>query len=143
MVTISINDFSVPSTLINLGATINVMTTETMKYLKLPNIRPTITGLELADRSKVVPKGILEDIIVSLDSWEYPVYFLILQPKTNLGGHTLILGRPWLATTDAFIGYRSGSIIIAHGDERKHITLYLLAQSPSLLSWPENEQVNT
>ena len=38
MVTISINNFSVPKTLIDLGATINVMTIETMKYLKLPNI---------------------------------------------------------------------------------------------------------
>ena len=134
MVTISINKFSVPNTLIDLGAAINVMTTETMKHLNLNNIRPTTTVLELADRSKVVPEGILEDIIVSLDSWEYPVDFLILQPKKNLGGHPLILGRPWLATADAYIGCRSGSMIIAHGDERKHVTLYPPAQSHSLLS---------
>lgn len=95
-----------------------------MKYLKLPNIRPTTTSLELADRSKVVPKGILEDIIVSLDSWEYPVYFLILQPKKKPGGHPVILGRPWLAIVDAFNGCRPGSMIIARGDERKHVTLY-------------------
>ena len=104
MVTISINNFSVPNTLIDLGAAINVMTTENMKHLKLHNIKTTTTILELADRYKVVPEGILEDIIISLDSWEYPVEFLILQPKTNLGGYPLILGRPWLATTDAFIG---------------------------------------
>ena len=59
MVTISINNFSVPSTLIDLGEAINVMTIETMKYLKFPNIRPTTTILELADRSKFVPEGIL------------------------------------------------------------------------------------
>ena len=106
MVTVSINKFSVPNTLIDLGAAINVMTNETMKKLNMNNIRSTSTVLELADRSKVVPKGILEDIIVSLDSWEYPVEFFILQPKTNLGGHPLILGRPWLATTDAYIGCR-------------------------------------
>jgi len=92
MVTISINKFSIPNTLIDLGATINVMTTETMKHLDLNNIRSTTTILELADRSKVILERILEDIIVSLDSWEYPVDFLILQLKTNLGGNTLILG---------------------------------------------------
>jgi len=134
MVTISINNFSVPNTLIDLGAAINVMTMETMKTLHLNNIKSTYTILELADRSKVVPEGILEDIIVSLDSWEYPVDFLILQPKTNLGGHPLILGRPWLATADAFIGCRSGNMIISHGDERKHIALYSPAQSTSLES---------
>eukprot|EP00253_Pinus_taeda_P017978 PITA_17978 len=107
MVTISMNNLSVPNTLIDLGAAINVMTLETMKDLQLNDIRTTSTVLELADRSKVVPEGILEDIIVSLDSWEYPVDFLILQPKTNLGGHPLILGRPWLAIVDSFIGCRS------------------------------------
>eukprot|EP00253_Pinus_taeda_P016213 PITA_16213 len=113
---------------------------ETMKTLQLNNIRSTSTILELADRSKVVPEGILEDIIVSLDSWEYPVDFLILQPKTNLGGHPLILGRPWLATANAFIGCRSGSMIISHGDERKHISLYSPSQSTSLESALETQE---
>ena len=42
-VTISMNKFSVPNALIDLGAAINFMTMKTMKYLKLPNIRPTTT----------------------------------------------------------------------------------------------------
>lgn len=55
-----------------------------MKYLKFPNIQLTTTILELEDRSKVLPEEILEDIIVSLDSWEYPVDFLILQQKKKI-----------------------------------------------------------
>ena len=138
MVTFTVNNFSIPKTLIDLGVAINVMTLETMEYLHLKNLRPTTTVLELADRSKILPEGILEDIIVSLDSWEYPVDFIVLQPKSNLGGHPLILGRPWLATADAFIGCRSGSMLISHGIERKQITLYPSAQRPSTLdqlSW--------
>ena len=68
MVTITINNFSISKTLIDLGASINVMTLETMKYLDLKNLRPTTTILELADRSKIAPEGMLGDIIVSLDS---------------------------------------------------------------------------
>ena len=75
-----------------------------------------------------------------LNSWEYPVDCLILQPETNLGGHPLILVRSWLATVGSFKGCRSGSMIIAHGDERNHITLYSLAQAPSLLSWIEGQE---
>ena len=138
MVIITVNNFSIPKTLIDLGAAINVMTLETMEYLHLTNLRPTTTVLELADRSKITPEGVLEDIIVSLDSWEYPVDFIVLQPKSNLGGHPLILGRPWLATADAFIGCRSGSMLISHGTERKQIALYPFAQRPSTLdqlSW--------
>ena len=63
-----------------------------------------------------------------------------MQPKTNLGGHPLILGRPWLATADAFIGCRSGSMIISHGDEMKHIALYSPAQSTSLKSMLETQE---
>jgi hypothetical protein len=92
IVTIFVNKFSIPNTLIDLGATINVMTMETMQNLHIGNLRPTPMVLELADRSKIKPEGVIEDIIVSLDSWEYPVDFMILQPKSNLGGHPLILG---------------------------------------------------
>lgn len=131
-VTTIINNIHIPNTLIHLGAAINVMTLETMKTLQLTNLQHTTIVLELADRSKVIPKGILEDIIVSLDSSEYPVDFLVPQPKPNLGGHPIILGRPWLATVDAFIGCRSGNMIISQGTERKKLTLYPSAQSPTL-----------
>jgi len=67
---------------------------------------------------------VLEDISVSLDSSEYPIDFMILTPKNNLGGHPLILGRPWLATADAFISYRSGDMYISDGNSTKKFTLY-------------------
>jgi hypothetical protein len=76
-----------------------------MDELQLSNLCHTPTVLQLAGRS-IKPEGVLEDIIVSLDSWEYPVDFMVLQPKSNLGGHPLILERPWLATIDVFISCR-------------------------------------
>ena len=45
----------------------------------------------------------MENIVVTLDSLEYPVDFMILSPEVNLFGYPIILGRPWLATTDANI----------------------------------------
>ena len=113
MVAICINNFSIPNTLIDLGVAINVMTMETLRSLNIYNIILTPTILELTDRSKIKPEGVVHDVIVSIDSWEYPIYFIILQPKSNLGGHPLILGRPWLATTNDFIGYTAGSMIIS------------------------------
>eukprot|EP00253_Pinus_taeda_P019760 PITA_19760 len=41
---------------------------------------------------------------------------MILTPKSNLGGHPLILGRPWLATANAFISCRSGDMYISDGN---------------------------
>ena len=104
------------------------MTIETVRKLGLTNLRPTPNVLELVDRSTIKTEGILDDLIISIDSWEYPTNFLVLQPKSQLGGHPLILGRPWLATADACISCRSGSMTISDGTETKNLTLYPLAQ---------------
>ena len=108
-----INGVEIPNTLIDLGATINIMRKQTLERLKLPNILCTPTLLQLANRSVIKPDGVLEDISVSLNSWEYHVDFMILTPKNNLGGHPLILGRPWLAIVDDFISCRSGDMYVS------------------------------
>jgi len=96
------------------------MTLETAQLLQLKNfIRETPTILELADRSTIKPEGVIEDLIISVESWNYQADFVVLQTKTKLGGHPLILGRPWLATANAFISYRSGSMTISNGQETK------------------------
>jgi len=69
--------------------------------------------------------------MVSVDSWEYPTDFLIINPKTRLDGHPLILGRPWLATADAYIGCRQGNMTITRGPDIKNLILYPPAQ-PSI-----------
>ena len=86
------------------------------------SITPTLP--QLADRSVIKPDCVLEEISVSLDSWEYPVDFMILTPKNTLGGHRLILGRPWLATANAFISCISGDMYISDGNSTKKFTLY-------------------
>jgi len=101
------------------------MTLETLQLLQLQNeVRDTPTILELVDRSTFKLEGVIEDLSISVESWNYPTDFVVLQPKTKLGGHPLILGRPWLATTDAFISCRSGSMTILNGYETKQLTLY-------------------
>jgi hypothetical protein len=124
-VTVQIGKKIIPQVLVDLGAAINIMTLETSQLLQLKNeIRDTPTILELADHSIIKPEGVIEDLIISFESWNYPADFVVLQPKTKLGGHPLILGRPWLATIDAFISCRSGSITISNGYETKQLTLY-------------------
>eukprot|EP00253_Pinus_taeda_P003708 PITA_03708 len=113
---------------------------QTMEQLKLPNLLFTPTLLQLADQSIIKLDGVLEDISVSLDSWEYPVDFMILTPKSNLGGHSLILGRPWLATADAFISCRSGDMYISNGNSTKKFNLYPPAKAITEVG--ENEWVD-
>jgi len=118
------NGVEITNTLIDLGVAINIMSRNTMEQLKIPNLLFTPTLHQLANRSIIKPDGVLEDISVSLDSWEYAIDFMILTPKSNLGGHPLILGRPWLATIDAFISCRSGDMYISDGNSTKKFNLY-------------------
>jgi hypothetical protein len=117
-VTVQIGRTIIPHVLVDLGAAINIMTLETSQLLQLQNeTRDTPTIQELANRSTIKPEGVIEDLISSVESWNYPADFVVLQPKTKLGGHPLILGRPWLATADAFIRCRSGSMTISNSYE--------------------------
>ena len=70
----------------------------------------------------------IENIVVTLDSLEYPTDFMIFSPKVNLSSYLVILGRPWLATTDANINYRSWNMTISFGQATKQFDLYPLAQ---------------
>jgi len=103
MVTVQINGCSFPNPLVDLGVAINILTNITCQKLGITSLDPTITLLELANRSVVKPKGALQDVMVSVDSWEYPADFLIINPRNRLDGHPLILGRPWLATANAYV----------------------------------------
>jgi hypothetical protein len=86
IVNVKINNTLISNTLIDLGDVINVMMCDTMKAFGLTGLRETPTVLQLANNSTTKPEGILEDVVISVDSWEYPIEFMILQPKTSMGG---------------------------------------------------------
>ena len=41
-------------------------------------MKPTTTTLQLADRSVKVPRGVVEDVLVQVDKFHYPVDFIVL-----------------------------------------------------------------
>ena len=139
MVTIEINGVALPNTLIDIGAEINVMSVNTMKTLQLDHLRPTQTLLELAHKSVITPVGSLDDITVTLDSWEYPVDFLVIHPKSPKPRHPVVLGRPWLATIDAFISCQSREMIISNGTQSQKLILFPSTQPTiEVPLWLEN-----
>lgn len=68
---------------------------------------------------------------------------MILNPKNDLGGHPIILGRPWLATVDAFISYRSCDMYISDGISTNKFTLYPPARTITEIDdtqWIDDEE---
>ena len=113
-----------------------MMTTIVLEVLQLGQfLQPTPSILELADRTTVKPVGVLEDIIVSVASWEYPVDFMVVESKHPYKGHLIMFGIPWLATTNAFIGCRDGEMTISNGLSRQRLILYPPTQPITENSW--------
>ena len=82
------------------------------QQLGLGELKPTKITLKLVDRSVKVPRGVVEDIMVKVDNFVYPVDFVVLdiQPIANVGTQIpIILGRPFLATINAIINVRKVS----------------------------------
>ena len=81
IVTVQIYGQTLSNALVDLGVAIDILTTITCQKLGITSVEPTSTLLELADRSVVRPEGMLHDVMVSVDSWEYPTDFLVINPK--------------------------------------------------------------
>ncbi|KAK8556307.1 hypothetical protein V6N12_002715 [Hibiscus sabdariffa] len=84
-------------------ASINPMQASTLcqksvfQNLGIGEAKPTTLMLQLADYSYVQPEGKIEDILVQVDKFIFPVDFLILDCETDKHA-SIILGRHFLAT---------------------------------------------
>jgi hypothetical protein len=68
-ITVQIGKTIIPQVLVDLGAAINIMTLETSQLLQMKNeIRDTPTILELPDRSTIKLEGVIEDLIILVES---------------------------------------------------------------------------
>jgi hypothetical protein len=68
-ITVQIGKTIIPRVPLDLGTAINIMTLETSQLLQLKNeIRDTPTILELVDHSTIKPEGVIEGLIISVES---------------------------------------------------------------------------
>jgi hypothetical protein len=140
VVTVEINGISLPNTLTDLSTKINEIPFDTMKNLQINQLRPTQTMIELTDKSVISPIGSLDDVTVTLASWEYPVDVLVIYSKSSSKlGHPVVLGLPWLATAYAFISCSSGEMTISNGTHSQKLVLFPPAQpTQEIPIWLEN-----
>ncbi|XP_022040424.1 uncharacterized protein LOC110942970 [Helianthus annuus] len=88
--------------LADLGANINLMPFSLYDRLGLGELTPMRMSLSLADRSVKYPCGIVENLLVKVDKFVFPVDFVILDMEAD-ERVPIILGRPFLRTAKAII----------------------------------------
>ena len=89
----------------------NLLPYSVYEQLGLGELKHTHFTLQLADRSVRIICGIVEDVLVKVDKFLFPVDFVVLDTESmaNMTNQIpIILGRPFLATSNAVIHCRSG-----------------------------------
>ncbi|KAD4180054.1 hypothetical protein E3N88_28645 [Mikania micrantha] len=98
------------------GASINLMPYSLYEKLALGELSPTRMTLSLADRTVKCPRGIVENLLVKVDKFVFPVDFVILDMEAD-EIVPIILGRPFLRTAKAIIDVFDGKLTLRVGDE--------------------------
>lgn len=82
----------------DLGASINVMPLSIYNRLIGVEMSETKVVIQLADRSCICPKGVLENVIVKVHEFQYPAdfYFIRMNDMMSRESNGVLLGRPFL-----------------------------------------------
>ncbi|KAK6144500.1 hypothetical protein DH2020_021320 [Rehmannia glutinosa] len=123
----AIGDVFFKKALCDLGASINLMPLSIFRQLGLGEVKPSTVTLQLADRSLTYPKGIIEDVLVKVDKFIFPMDFLVLDMEEDRDV-SLILGSPFLAMGKALIDVQNGEITLRVNDEHVLFTIYKALQ---------------
>ena len=77
-----------------------------------------------------IPKGIVEDVLVKVDKFYYPVDFVVLdiQPVAVGANHVpIILRRPFFATSNVIINCRNGVMQLTFGNMTLELNIFHLS----------------
>ncbi|KAK5771028.1 hypothetical protein PVK06_047201 [Gossypium arboreum] len=132
-----IGSLDVNNALADLGASINVMPYKMFKQLGLGKPKQTRMSIQLADKTIRFPRGIIEDMLVKIDKFIFPVDLIILDIEED-SNTPLILGRPFLTTAKTIIDVSTGELTLCIGDE----TITLQVRNSDNTSKIEGDRLN-
>ncbi|XP_070024924.1 uncharacterized protein [Nicotiana sylvestris] len=109
----SLGSINFDKSLCDSGASINLMPLSIYGKLEkeIGEIRSAQISLQLADQTTLIPKGIVEDVLVWVDMFVFPVDFIVVKMKENKEV-PLILGRPFLATGRAMLNIQEIKLML-------------------------------
>jgi hypothetical protein len=119
--------------LLDLGASVNLLPYSLYLQLGLEELKPTTVTLQLADRSMKRPRGIIEDVLIKVDKFYFPVDFIVIdtEPVFDVVNQIpMILGRSFLTTANALLNYRTGVMKISFGNMTVEFNIFNINNQP-------------
>ena len=117
----------VKRTLLDLGASVNLLPYLVYMQLGLGELKYTSITLSLAYSLVKFPRGIIEDVLIQIDNFYYPVDFVVLDTEQGTSGLNyvpIILGRPFLAIANTLINCRSGVMQLTFGNMTIELNIF-------------------
>ena len=93
-----------------------------MKILSLGELSPTNMTLQMANRTIAQPEGVLEDVLIRMGKFVFPVDFVVMDMEEDTQV-PLLLGRPFPITRAALIDVKKGELTLRVGGEVVHFNL--------------------
>jgi len=127
-----IGEYKIDKALLDLGASVNLLPYSVFQSLILGELKPISITLLLADKSVKVPSGIVEDVLVQVDKFIFLVDFIVLdtQPVEACNSIPVILGRLFLATSNALINCRNGVMKLSFKNMTLEMNVFNICKQP-------------
>ncbi|XP_073137055.1 uncharacterized protein [Henckelia pumila] len=103
-----IGDVQLDTAMLDLGASISVMPYSVYASLNLGPLNETAIVIQMADRSTIFPREVLEDVLVQVDKLVFPADLYVLDMQNNDLNCPILLGRPFLKTSKSIIDVNNG-----------------------------------
>ena len=113
----------------------NLLPYSMYKTLGLGELKPTSITLSLVDRSIKILKGTVEDVLIQVEKFYYPVDFILLDTEPAAIGANYVpitLGRPFLATSNVIINYKNGVMQLKFGNMTLELNIFHLSKKHML-----------
>nr|XP_009595614.1 uncharacterized protein LOC104091873 [Nicotiana tomentosiformis] len=114
------------------GAFINLMPLSLFRKLEgeLGVIKSIPVSLQLADQTTILSEEIIEDVLVRVDKFFFPVYFIVVDMEVNKEV-PVILGRPFLCTDRAILDIYEGQLMLRVGNKKVVFQIKRMMKYPS------------
>jgi len=120
----SIGEVTVGKALIDLGASINLMSLSMCRRLGELEIMPTRMTLQLVDCSITRPYGVIEDVLVRVKHFIFPANFVVMDIYED-NDIPIILGRPFMLTTSYVVDMGRKKLEMGFEDQRIDFDLFV------------------
>ncbi|XP_057734347.1 uncharacterized protein LOC130949716 [Arachis stenosperma] len=124
-----IGDITIEKALCDLGASINLMSLNMMRRMKIEEAKPTRMALQLADRTFKFPHRVVEGLLVKVGEFIFPADFIVLDMEEE-ANTSIILGRPFLATTGAIIVVQKRALVLRLHEKKMVLNVFKAMSYP-------------